>query len=766
MIPVSNNLKNAVINEEMPKYLRIRKGRTYDYSSFNMITNPMQIGKRGLEGGTDITELVKDVSNLFSLDSIAYQYIKGNRKISISLYLNCRDAELRRKGTQTWDTTAKPTNVKLRVTYELNGTTGTSNGSEYAYTLYDNKAVQSMFPLSMTLNDNMDEITSFHLYSVAIVYGFDSATYDGLVISNTIDLTKVSVSSLSGGISSYQTPATDMWLERFLDSEIANVNNDHIIGESFNFEESVCSADTLKLGGCETTMFKFSTFDDSNDYLNKNISVALNINNKGSFFNDYITVKKVDKQSKGGTIVKNITAYDYSYNLDRNAYAWYTRYMFGLNLTRESTYRPYHFDYERQMFSVYWNLAKEFGLENMEKTINAEKTFLTSFNLATWSNDYQFNNDYFGKESRSEYTIYCDWFQISKTTFDSYGSFQAILLKYSAIYNLPEFYANDYDELYRGIGQFGSIMVEFYDSNDTLLGSFLLDHEDIVLPPEGWDRVRFIVPTAYAKSGQSKSQIAEALMVYGVNFAWYNPYEIVNATLPLPYYSYIWRKPSITDICRVDSSTSARTVLRSLCEMFGCFFRISRPDGKIQFVYPMEHGLYPSNTLFPADDLFPKKSSEMTMPTSYYISAEFAEFQVEKYGGVQVVVNTKDNTGAVCRWEYWGDDTSDNAYLIDDNIFLCAEEFVYDAQSTENIDRLLENLFSCLDNMQYTPFTAETIGTPFLESGDRFTLLTKNDGFESFIFERKLRGIQALKDHFEARGIAKTPRVKNFEWES
>ena len=80
-----------------------------------------------------------------------------------------------------------------------------------------------------------------------------------------------------------------------------------------------------------------------------------------------------------------------------------------------------------------------------------------------------------------------------------------------------------------------------------------------------------------------------------------------------------------------------------------------------------------------------------------------------------------------------------------------------------NIETLLENLWGVLNNMSYTPFTAEAVGTPFLESGDRFTLLTKSDGFESFIFERTLKGIQALKDTYEARG-KNTPRVKTFEW--
>ena len=356
---------------------------------------------------------------------------------------------------------------------------------------------------------------------------------------------------------------------------------------------------------------------------------------------------------------------------------------------------------------------------------------------------------------------------LSKKTYTPNNSYHAIQIKVNVdmLDSDMTFYKTYYDSLGRGVADLASVYITFHLSGGGEQG-FLLDNGDLVLIPEDCTSYDVYVPYSFCKPNFTDGHIfATKVAIYGIKLLYYNPNDVLNMKEPLPYYSYVWRKPSVTDICRADSSITARDVMRSLMEMCGCFYRFAR-SGKPEFVYPQEHGLYPSNTLFPANDLFPKKSSEMVMPTSYYISAEFAEFQVEKYGGVQVVVRTKDNTGAVCRWEYWGDDTSDSAYLIDDNIFLCAEEFVYDAQSTENIDRLLENLFSCLDNMQYTPFTAETIGTPFLESGDRFTLLTKNDGFESFIFERKLRGIQALKDHFEARGIAKTPRVKNFEWES
>ncbi|MBO4542758.1 MAG: hypothetical protein J5725_06195, partial [Bacteroidales bacterium] len=325
-------------------------------------------------------------------------------------------------------------------------------------------------------------------------------------------------------------------------------------------------------------------------------------------------------------------------------------------------------------------------------------------------------------------------------------------------------YCSEYDKLGRGVTS-GNVMLEFSVSGQADTVNFLADTGDVIVCPDNWVSVVIYISLRIYNGGGTITQTFSTYTIEEVSFLRYDIDKIVNAKLPLVYYAYAPAKPTVDDIFKISSSVSARDVMRSLMEMCGCFYRISR-DGYPQFVYPQEHGLYPSNDLYPADNLFPKKSSELTMPTSYYISAYFEEFQVEKFGGIQVVVDGKDNTGAVVRAEYWVDDDLESAYLIDDNIFLCSDQFKYYDEHTPEIDNILQNMYGVLDNLQYTPFTAETIGTPFLESGDRFTLLTKNDGFESFIFERKLKGIQALKDHFEARGIAKTPRVKNFEWES
>ena len=547
--------------------------------------------------------------------------------------------------------------------------------------------------------------------------------------------------------------ATDRNVDLFLvKNPVTDISNENIISETFNFNESICSAEIFKLGGCETSSIELDVFNVPIDLVGTSLNFDLQIADiEDKFKWGKYTVREARKTARGDIICRHLLAYDDMQKLESNAYAWYTQYMWGINLEGREGYHNYSFDYPRQIFSTYWNLARSFGIESddnldMNKIMNYAQNSSNIYNLLIETNKYlRYGYKYFYRSDLEGYSA----FYIVGHFNDNY--------KDGVQYKN---FLNKYDSLGRGVDS-ANVLLEFTIDGEQGTVNYLCDFGDIIIPPKNWTEVLVLTPD-YFYNGSIET-VGMWQEIYGVNFKYYDPNNIVNASQALPYFSYVWRKPTTENIFKADSSITARDVMRSLMEMCGCFFRLDR-EGHPQFLYAMEHGLYPSNTLFPADDLFPRKSSELTMPTSYYIKANFEEYRVSNFGGVQVVVNTYDSQGAVVRWEYWGDETLDNAYLIDDNIFLCNSQFEYEPEMAGNVQELLENLWNVLNNMSYTPFTAETIGTPFLESGDRFTLLTKTDGFESFIFERTLKGIQVLKDYYEARGVAKTPRVKNFEW--
>ena len=551
---------------------------------------------------------------------------------------------------------------------------------------------------------------------------------------------------------------TELWaseenIEQETQTALDPITNDNIISQSFIYKESICSADNLKFGLCEAAEIQVDVFDKNYDFIGMPLEVSLQFADiEEKFIWDNFVVAEAKKSYAGDVQKRHLVAYDALTKLNENAYSWYTQYMWGINLDRSETYYPYMFDYGRQIFSTYFNLAKSFGIDD-ESSFEPIETTTQNVN---WQLDRYFtfatNRQLrFGRNTISKANLNdCDAFMVFPNLKNGYESGTQY-----------QYYLANYDSLGRGVNS-ANVLLEFTVSGQSQTTNYLCDSGDLIIPPANWTSVDICTVFQFLSGHYDTEDVCLTFDVKTLNFKQYDATKIVNATEWLPYYSFVWRKPTLDDIFKADSSITARDVMRSLMEMCGCFFRLDR-SGKPQFLYAMEHGLYPSNTLFPADDLFPKKSSEMVMPTSYYLRAEFEEYRVSNFGGVQVVVSAKDNYGTVCRWEYWGDDSSDNAYIIDDNIFLCSSQFEYEPQMAGNVEELLENLWGVLNNMSYTPFTAEAIGTPFLESGDRFTLLTKNDGFESFIFERTLKGIQALKDTYEARG-KNTPRVKTFEW--
>lgn len=741
MIPISDELKQAVIHEVKPKNVFIDFGyRTIEgFNWYKEEYTPNFGYSTWLAQGSDTP--LSGFSMLKPSDNkVDYSKLGEKRYASFSFYLKVtkvregdkffiRMSFKRDNGGSSYNMIDTPTyNVSDFTDFQKITIQVTVNGSYPLLYFYE----------TWFCNGSSGALDADFLVNRPQVSFYDNATPD---YGNLIFATPINVNEK-------------------LREELSPIDNDNIISESFAYRESICSAESLKFGLCESSEIEIDVFDKNYDYTGREMDLSLQFPDIQDKFEWKNFVIAEAKKSYAGDIQKrHIVAYDKLKNLNENAFAWYTQYMWGINTLREETYAPYCFDYERQIFATYWNLAKAFGVDKEENlTINhlGHYTFL-GYEVTTTRKLRYVDAGVYNHEL---------WFEGTTLGNGNVGDHDALMVVVNLTQNRKSgteyaTFLQDYDSLGRGV-ETANVLLEFTVSGMTDTVNYLCDSGDVVIPPENWTSVN-ILSTSHLSIVGDAEDMADSYDVYTVDFKYLNALDLVNGTQRLPYHSYVWRKPTTENIFKADSSITARDVMRSLMEMCGCFFRLDR-EGHPQFLYAMEHGLYPSNTLFPADDLFPKKSSELTMPTSYYIKANFEEYRVSNFGGVQVVVNTHDSQGAVVRWEYWGDETSDNAYLIDDNIFLCNSQFEYEPEMVGNVQELLENLWNVLNNMSYTPFTAETIGTPFLESGDRFTLLTKTDGFESFIFERTLKGIQVLKDYYEARGVAKTPRVKNFEW--
>lgn len=183
---------------------------------------------------------------------------------------------------------------------------------------------------------------------------------------------------------------------------------------------------------------------------------------------------------------------------------------------------------------------------------------------------------------------------------------------------------------------------------------------------------------------------------------------------------------------------SGATVLNCICEINGCFGHIGR-DGRFHYIYLEQEiqGLYPRNNLYPADDLYPREPKSTRISKSLYISAQYEDFLVKTIDKLQIR-KEEDDIGVIV-----GSGT--NACVIQDN-------FLVYGKGSEELTGIANNIYGKIRGIIYRPFSADCKGNPCIEVGDAVRLPTKYEIIESYVLKRTLKGIQALRDNYEATG--------------
>ncbi len=185
---------------------------------------------------------------------------------------------------------------------------------------------------------------------------------------------------------------------------------------------------------------------------------------------------------------------------------------------------------------------------------------------------------------------------------------------------------------------------------------------------------------------------------------------------------------------------SGGTVIRSICELNGCFGHIGR-DGKFHYITLERNiqGLYPRKNLYPSKQLFPKTPKTFVSGAKKsYISDQYEDYLVKTIDKLQIRQEEND-IGIIIN------ETGTNAYIIEDN-------FLVYGKSSEELEQIAGNIFKVITKLVYRPFSAEVKGNPCFEVGDPVRISTQNKLVESYVLERTLTGIQALRDSFAAKG--------------
>lgn len=201
---------------------------------------------------------------------------------------------------------------------------------------------------------------------------------------------------------------------------------------------------------------------------------------------------------------------------------------------------------------------------------------------------------------------------------------------------------------------------------------------------------------------------------------------------------------------------SGKDVITAICEINGCFGHIGR-DGKFHYIYLPQaiEGLYPANDLYPdhapewmvqskTGHLYPQDPKTSKIGKGSYIPpCNYENFRTNLINKLQIRKGEND-IGRI-----WPDEEireNDNCYIIQDN-------FLVYGKSHEQLTPIAKNIFDKITDIVYRPFECSAIGNPCFEVGDPVRLLTKYEIIETYILERTLKGIQALRDTYKSNGI-------------
>lgn len=184
---------------------------------------------------------------------------------------------------------------------------------------------------------------------------------------------------------------------------------------------------------------------------------------------------------------------------------------------------------------------------------------------------------------------------------------------------------------------------------------------------------------------------------------------------------------------------SGKTVIEAICEINGCFGHIGR-NGKFRYVIlqKMIEGLYPADDLYPSDDLYPADPVGTTeVAPSHYISCQYEDYICQRIDKLQIRQEEND-IGAISG-------TGNNCYAIEDN-------FLVYGKSAAELQTIADNVLSVIGGVWYCPAQVEARGNPCLEVGDGILLHTTQEDVYTYILQRTLKGIQALRDSYTAEG--------------
>lgn len=183
---------------------------------------------------------------------------------------------------------------------------------------------------------------------------------------------------------------------------------------------------------------------------------------------------------------------------------------------------------------------------------------------------------------------------------------------------------------------------------------------------------------------------------------------------------------------------SGRDLLQMIGEFNGAFVHMDR-NSQIRYV-----SLDRYNYIYPSDEMLPgvrypgaQTDAHGFEQASTYIDCEYGDYMVQEINRLSV------KQGDVTIGTY-GDGS--NTYVITNNI-------LFSDMDADVIQEVLAGIYTKIGGIYYVPHKTIIKGRPYVECGDVMSVkISEDKTIDTYIFKRTLKGVQSLRDTYEADG--------------
>ena len=284
----------------------------------------------------------------------------------------------------------------------------------------------------------------------------------------------------------------------------------------------------------------------------------------------------------------------------------------------------------------------------------------------------------------------------------------------SCVTSTLKFTTSDISNSYLGKCLTFTIVLEGDDTHPLLVGTYRVVEETLT-------------------ADRTKKEIVAKDSIYEINNAevasWYSSLTFPMTLLQFrnSFFSYmgITQKSAtlVNDSMTIErtiavSSLSGADVIQAICEINGVFGRITN-DNKFEYLSLGNVPVYTINTSLGIDCTYEDYNSE----------------PIDK-----IIIRQETNDVGVQYGE------GNNKLVIQGN-------FLVYGKGSDDLEPVVENLYSVVSGITYKPFEIECLGNPCLEVGDFITVQTRTGAtFNTYVLNRTLKGGQSLRDHITAEG--------------